>query len=228
MKLRVQGQRRTRERRRAAGGGTRCQVAYDRYVGESSSTSFQHLRPLPGQPRSRSRRTTARRWASCSLLRYGHAEGLTDEQIHVPLIVKLPQGRPARTSSSRARSRSSSRRSTSMPTMLRGDRAPPLPGQRGKALSSRTTRSTWRRRGRPEARRTRSRCATSAKLIYFPAEERFAMYDLATDPGELTDVFAERRASARASPNACTHCGCRARGARARRVRPTRRSATKC
>jgi arylsulfatase A-like enzyme len=123
---------------------------------------------------------------------FGHVESLTDEQIHVPLIVKLPRADPRTAELARAAEKLVTQLDL-VPTMLEAIGLPGLPGQRGTALFAPHDSVHLAQTSRPEAKKDQIALRDERfKLIYFPEEERFAMYDLAADPGELVDVFPER------------------------------------
>jgi len=125
---------------------------------------------------------------------YGHVRYLTDEEIHVPLIVKPPADR------GRARKRLASRRGEIVrhidvvPTLLDILDLPPLPGQQGRSLLlSEPSPPVLAETHRPQAPEDKL-CLRDEryKLIYLVEEERFLMFDLTEDPGEQVDVFALR------------------------------------
>jgi arylsulfatase A-like enzyme len=121
---------------------------------------------------------------------FGHVEGLTDDQIHVPLIVKLPRQDPRREALVRA-SQGLVSHVDVVPTLLEIIGLPPLPGQRGTSLFEPHAAVHIAETHRPEAKRTQLALRDERfKMIYFPDEERFVLYDLVADPGELHDVFA--------------------------------------
>lgn len=132
---------------------------------------------------------------------YGHVERLTDEMLHVPLIVKLPEGDPR----GRLLARSVDRLVPLIdvvPTVLDLLALPPLPGQRGQSLFLAHDVTHVAETHRPEAKKTQFALRDERfKMIYVvdddPSdevdEEAFEMYDLAADPGERSNVFEERR-----------------------------------
>ena len=130
----------------------------------------------------------------------GHVERLSDELIHVPLIVRLPEGDPRRPDLARAAQGLVSHLDV-VPTLLEAAGLPPLPGQRGASLfNPRTAAVHIAQTHRPEAQRTQIALRDERfKMVYFPAdaeakppqEERFELYDLAADPGERRNVFLE-------------------------------------
>lgn len=124
---------------------------------------------------------------------FGHVEGLTDDQIHVPLIVKLPRGDGRRAELERAAGKMVTHLDV-VPTLLQIAGLPPLPGQRGLSLLEPHDSVHLAQTSRPEAKKNQLALRDERyKLIYFPDEPRFVMYDLVEDPGELTDVFATRK-----------------------------------
>lgn len=123
---------------------------------------------------------------------FGHVDGLTDEQIHVPLIVKLPAGDPRRARLAERAGRLTPHMDLA-PTILDLVGLPPLPGARGQSLLGAHEALLISETHTPEADRTLLALRDERfKLLYFPDERRFEMYDLERDPGELTDVYAER------------------------------------
>jgi arylsulfatase len=121
----------------------------------------------------------------------GHVETLFDELTHVPLIVKAPSGIP--TEGLRAQSREVVRHLDVVPTILELAGLPALPGQRGRSLLSAGDRPALSETHRPEAKESQiSLRSARLKLIYYVEQDRFELYDLEADPGELRNVFAER------------------------------------
>lgn len=124
---------------------------------------------------------------------FGHVEDLTDGLIRVPLIVKLPQG-----DSRRAQLEAMAERVVShidlVPTVLEIAGLPPLPGQRGTSLFTPHEAVHVAQTSRPEASRNQLAFRDELfKMVYFPDEERFELYDMVEDPGEKQDVFARRK-----------------------------------
>jgi arylsulfatase A-like enzyme len=124
---------------------------------------------------------------------FGHVERLTDDQIHVPLIVKLPADDPRAAELSAAAAGMVTQLDL-VPTLLEVVGLPPLEGQRGISLFEPHESVHIAETHRPEAKRTQLALRDREfKMIYFPEEERFELYDLTADPGELVDVFATRQ-----------------------------------
>jgi len=125
---------------------------------------------------------------------FGHAKGLTDEQIHVPLLIKLPANDPRREELARTAASLVSHLDTT-PTILELAGLPPLPGQRGLSILEPHTRVCVAQTHQPEADKNQVAMRDERyKLIYFPdaeASEQFVLYDLVNDPGELENVFAQ-------------------------------------
>jgi len=122
-----------------------------------------------------------------------HAEYVYDEQIHVPLIVKLPAGHTAE-EALRARARSMVRHVDVAPTVLEVLGLRPLPGQLGRSLLHEGERVLVAETHPPIAERHRICLRDDAyKLIYDMDAETFEMYDLSADPGERNDIFAQAR-----------------------------------
>jgi len=123
---------------------------------------------------------------------FGHVENLTDEQIHVPLIVKLPQGH-ALEDELAARKEALVSHIDLVPTILQLAEAPALPGQIGTSILMDGDAPHLAETHKPEAAVDKiSLRNAKMKLIYVVDEDRFVLYDLENDPGELVDVFPER------------------------------------
>ncbi len=121
---------------------------------------------------------------------FGHVEGLTDEQIQVPLIIKLPRG-DARTELLAQSAERIVPHIDVVPTVLEILGLPPLPGQRGKSLLEPHDSVHLAETHKPEAKKDQFALRDLRyKMIYLVEEERFLMYDLERDPAELEDVFA--------------------------------------
>jgi arylsulfatase A-like enzyme len=121
----------------------------------------------------------------------GHVETLFDELTHVPLIVKPALG--AGKDALALRSRDVVRHLDLVPTLLQLANLPPLPGQRGTSLLADGQRPAVSETHRPEAKESQIAIRTDAlKLIYYIEQDRFALYDMRADRGELHDVFARR------------------------------------
>jgi len=123
---------------------------------------------------------------------FGHVENLTDEQIHVPLIVKLPRGH-ALEGELAQRKQALVSHIDLVPTILQLAEAPGLPGQSGTSILKDGGAPHLSETHKPEAAQDKvSLRNEKMKLIYVVDEERFVLYDLENDPGELVDVFPER------------------------------------
>ena len=140
---------------------------------------------------------------------FGHVERLTDEQIHVPLIVKLPSVDPREPELEHA-ARKLVTHLDVVPTLLELIGIPALPGPRGTSLLDPHETVHIAETHRPEARRTQVALRDERfKMVYFPADpevdppqpERFELYDLVADPGELKNVFAKRNGERSAWPD---------------------------
>jgi arylsulfatase len=123
----------------------------------------------------------------------GHVQNLHDEMIHVPLVIKPPAGHPA-TGSLRAVRQSLTPHADLVPTILEIVGLPGLPDQRGTSLLQEHERFLIAQTHKPESKRNFV-CLRDEryKMILDPDEGTYAMFDLAEDPGELVDVFAELR-----------------------------------
>lgn len=127
---------------------------------------------------------------------FGHAKHLTDEQIHVPLIIRLPRNDPRREPLAAAATRVVSHLDL-VPTLLEIAGVPPLPGQRGISLFEPHPAVHVAQTQMPEAERNQVALRDERyKMIYFPGGEReadsFVLFDLVEDPGELHDVFGRK------------------------------------
>jgi hypothetical protein len=122
----------------------------------------------------------------------GHVENLSDSLLRVPLVVKLPAG-DARFDALRSAAERMVSHIDLVPTMLEVAGLPPLPGQRGLSLFSSAPRLHIAATSRPEAKKNQLAFRDEAfKMVFFPDEERFELYDLEADPKELDDVFQAR------------------------------------
>jgi arylsulfatase A-like enzyme len=126
--------------------------------------------------------------------RVGHVEGLTDDQIHVPLVIKPPRGTEL-AGVERVDDRLVSLVDVA-PTILELIGIPGLPGQRGRPLMGASGDVVHvAETHKPEAQKDQVALRDARyKMIYVVDDERFEMYDLAADPGELSDVFESARA----------------------------------
>lgn len=78
--------------------------------------------------------------------------------------------------------------------MLEVTGLPPLPGQRGTSLFTPHEAVHVAQTSRPESHQNQLAFRDERfKMVYFPDEERFELYDVVADPGELHDVFAQRK-----------------------------------
>lgn len=165
----------------------RGEVAYvDRYVGEL----IQRLKDLGLYEDSLVVFTSDHGEALGERNFVGHVEFLTDEMIHVPLIVKPPRGDARRPALERRAAQLVSHLDL-VPTLLSMAGLPPLPGQRGKSLLEANEAVHIAETHRPEAKKNQIALRDGEfKLIYFADEERFELYDLVADPGEANDIYA--------------------------------------
>ncbi len=127
----------------------------------------------------------------------GHVQNLYDEQLHVPLVIKLPS-RDRRIDALRARHEELMLHVDLAPTLLDLVGAAALPGQRGRSLLSSEPGSNDRvliaETHKPEASRNLICLRDLAfKMVYDVDSDSFELYDLAKDRGELRDVFEEQR-----------------------------------
>jgi arylsulfatase A-like enzyme len=125
--------------------------------------------------------------------RVGHANGLTDPHIHVPLIVKPPKSDPRRSQVAENSTRLVSHADVT-PTILELACLPALPGQLGTSLLRESDAVHFAQTHRPEAKLDQL-CLRDEhfKMIYLPKYDEFFFYDLESDPGELDDVYTTRR-----------------------------------
>jgi arylsulfatase A-like enzyme len=123
----------------------------------------------------------------------GHASVLADVALHVPLVIKPPKGHPlAETLERRAPNLVSL--IDLAPTILAFCAAPPLPGQRGISLTeARGPREHVAQTHKPDSKQDKV-CLRDErfKMVYIRDDDRFTMYDLAADPREDRNVFAQR------------------------------------
>jgi arylsulfatase A-like enzyme len=165
------------------------ETAYaDRYIGEL----FGQLRELGLYDRSVIVFTSDHGEALGERNFFGHVDGLTDDQIHVPLIIKLPPGDPRASDLALSAERIVPQVDL-VPTLLELVSLPPLPGQRGSSLLRPHDSIHVAETHTPEAKKNQLALRDERfKMIYFVDEERFELYDLERDPGELRDVFSAR------------------------------------
>ncbi len=123
----------------------------------------------------------------------GHVQTLHDELLHVPLMIRLPKGHRAE-DDLRAIRDSLVPHEDIVPTLLELAGLPPLPGQVGTSLLRDRSPLLVAETHKPESRRNYV-CFRDEefKLIFDPDKDQFEMYDLAADPGEVTNVFDTKR-----------------------------------
>ncbi len=122
-----------------------------------------------------------------------HVENVYDEQLKVPLIMKLPKGVEGVEYLSERRDELV-RHIDVTPTLLEVLGVPPLPEQRGISLfQGRLERPLIAQTHKPIASRDLF-CMRDEryKLIYDVEADRFEMYDIVRDPGELEDIFGKK------------------------------------
>lgn len=130
--------------------------------------------------------------------RTGHVDTLYDELLHVPLVIKPPAGSP-HVAALAAAAGAQVRLIDVAPTLLEGLELPPLPEALGASLlDGAPDAPLLAETHAPAAPRTLF-CLRDArhKLVFAPqsrdgTSECFELYDLAADPGELDELFAER------------------------------------
>jgi arylsulfatase A-like enzyme len=130
----------------------------------------------------------------------GHVDTLYDELLHVPLVIKPPSGSP-HLAALRAPAGAQVRLIDVAPTLLAGLGLPPLPDAQGASLLDGVPDGPLLAETHAPAAPRTLFCLRDGrhKLIFAPqardgAPERFELYDLESDPGELEDVFASRGA----------------------------------
>src|SRR5688572_15945233 len=112
---------------------------------------------------------------------FGHVMNVMDSLIQVPLIVRLPEG-DARGPELERAARGVVSHIDLVPTLLDVAGLPPLPGQRGTSLLVPHARVHVAQTSRPEAEKDQLALRDERfKMVYFPEEERFALYDVAAD-----------------------------------------------
>jgi arylsulfatase A-like enzyme len=123
----------------------------------------------------------------------GHVVNLYDELLHVPLVIKPPKsstrGAELATASGRF-----ARLVDVVPTLLDLLAVPPMPGQQGRSLLEPAQPMPLLAETHPPMAPRELFALRDArfKLVYHPQDGQFEMYDLASDPRELSDVFASR------------------------------------
>ena len=132
---------------------------------------------------------------------WGHSLNLFDELLHVPLIIKLPKGHSGSTKLNELSDLPVAHLDL-VPTILDVMGLPDLPGQMGQSLLEQGRDEhapLFAAAHLPEAVRGDgsdergddliSLRDSKYKLIYLRTHDRFEMYDLESDLGELVDVF---------------------------------------
>ena len=125
----------------------------------------------------------------------GHVHTLFDEMVHVPLIVKLPKGEAwdGMQYDLELQKDLLVRHIDVVPTILQILGQADLPGQMGTSLLEAKARILVTETHAPEAKTDKYACRDDQlKLIYTPAKNLFEMFDVALDPGEKVEIFAER------------------------------------
>lgn len=122
--------------------------------------------------------------------RRGHGKNLFDELIHVPLVIKPPAGHPA-TRALSSRAGRLARHVDVVPTVLELMGLPGLPGQVGVSLARDVERTHLAEAYPGRGRDVLCLRDERYKLLYYPEQERFELYDLDRDPGELEDLYPE-------------------------------------
>ena len=121
----------------------------------------------------------------------GHVENLYDELLHVPLVIRLPHGRP--NGQLRRATESLVRHVDVAPTVLDLLGLPGLSEPSGRSLLEEGEETLIAETHPPEAPRTLYCLRDQTyKLIYAPEEEAFEMYRLGPDPLEMDNVFAHQ------------------------------------
>ncbi|MEE8468515.1 MAG: sulfatase-like hydrolase/transferase, partial [Planctomycetota bacterium] len=119
----------------------------------------------------------------------GHGRLLYDELLHVPLVIKLPQGDP-RLGDLRAVAGGLARHVDLLPTLTQLLNLEHFPGAMGRSLLEGGPRTLLAEAHPPEAPRDLYALRDARfKLIHDPDQDLFELYDLVRDPRELTNVF---------------------------------------
>jgi len=121
----------------------------------------------------------------------GHVRNLYDEVLHVPLIIKLPEGHPQAGALADA-AHTLARHVDILPTLgaLLDLEVPP--GLEGTSLLNDGPRVLRAETHPPQAPKTLFALRDEEyKLVFEPAGQSFELYDLSVDPGEERNVFAE-------------------------------------
>jgi hypothetical protein len=121
----------------------------------------------------------------------GEGLSLYDELLHVPWILKLPAGHPREAELAGAGAKFA-RAIDVAPTVLDLLGLPELPGQSGTSLLEGPLRVLFAETHPPGGDLFCLR-DEAFKLVLHGAEGRFELFELAADPGETRDVFAERQ-----------------------------------
>lgn len=126
----------------------------------------------------------------------GHSQNLFDELLHVPTIIKLPKGDTFQDARAALTEQKDSilRHIDLAPTALSILGLPDLPNAAGGSLlaKDRSPVVLFAETHQPEAERDQY-CMRddNYKLIYYPDEQVFQMFDVRADPLELVDIFAK-------------------------------------
>ncbi|MEM7309220.1 MAG: sulfatase [Planctomycetota bacterium] len=120
-----------------------------------------------------------------------HGLSVFDELLHVPLVIKAPAAHPARPALE-ARRGELARHVDLVPTMLSLLDLPALPGQTGVSLVEPAERVLEAEMHYPLEADQYALFDGRWKLIWAPDTGRYVLFDLASDPSETHDVYAER------------------------------------
>ncbi len=122
---------------------------------------------------------------------FGHIQTVYDEQIHVPLIMKLPKGDP-RSEALASQSGTVVPHTDLVPTILELVGLPPLPMQRGKSLLAGGSGLVLAQTHKPQAKLDLVCLRDDRyKLIFDATNDRFELYDIVADPFERKDLYPE-------------------------------------
>ncbi len=122
----------------------------------------------------------------------GHGKSLWEEQLRVPLVVRLSAQRGQDAAALRERSAAPVGHIDLVPTLLELYDLPALPEQNGHSLLSGAPKLHFAEAWAPGHARVFSASDARWKLMYSPDIERFLLYDLEADPAELDDLYAVR------------------------------------